>query len=202
MALCHSIIVEKKEGQIIFNASSPDELALVNAAKLFGAEFIERDDENYLHIMYKDQDYKFKLLHLCEFNSTRKRMSVLIRDNDGKIKLICKGADSIILKRINKIKSESVEKKITHNLEEFGKKGLRTLMIAERELKEDEYKLFLKSYYRAISSLEKKDEKVDACYEILEQDLVLLGVTAIEDCLQDDLSKFISNKIRTYFKSF
>lgn len=65
-------------------------------------------------------------------------------------------------------------------------------MIAERELGEDEYKLFLKNYYNAISSLDKKEEKTDACYEILENELILIGATAIEDCLQDDLSKLIN----------
>lgn len=94
----------KKDDQIVYNASSPDELALVSAAKLFGVEFTERDDAGFVHVIYKEKDYKFKLLHIFEFNSTRKRMSVVLRDNDGKLKIICKGADSIILKRINKAK--------------------------------------------------------------------------------------------------
>ena len=46
MGVCHTVVVEEKEGQITYNASSPDELALVNAAKYFGFAFIGRDEDN------------------------------------------------------------------------------------------------------------------------------------------------------------
>jgi magnesium-transporting ATPase (P-type) len=48
LGVCHTIIVEEKNNEIIYNASSPDELALVNAAKYFGYQFLGRDDENNL----------------------------------------------------------------------------------------------------------------------------------------------------------
>ena len=80
-------------------------------------------------------------------------------------------------------------------MEEFGRKGLRTLMIAEREITPDEYKAFAKDYYSALTSTTHKKEKLDICYESLEKELVLLGATAIEDCLQDDLSN-----LRRYIK--
>jgi magnesium-transporting ATPase (P-type) len=101
LALCHSVIVEKKKEELIYNASSPDELALVNAAKYFGVEFYERTDDNYILLSYKENTFKFKLLHIFEFNSDRKRMSVVIKDENGIIKLICKGADSVISKRLD-----------------------------------------------------------------------------------------------------
>lgn len=50
---------------------------------------------------------KYKLLNILEFNSTRKRMSVIIEDfkpnQDGSndIYILTKGADSIILPRLN-----------------------------------------------------------------------------------------------------
>ena len=77
---------------------------------------------------------------------------------------------------------------VNHNLEEFGRKGLRTLMIAEREISENEYKNFRKDYYKCLTSLDNRNEKIEKCQEKLEQNLTLLGATAIEDCLQDDLS--------------
>lgn len=93
--------MEKKDDQIIYNASSPDELALVNAAKFFGVEFIERTDDNYIIISHDEVIYQFELLHIFEFNSDRKRMSVVIRDANRNIKLICKGADNIISERLD-----------------------------------------------------------------------------------------------------
>ncbi len=80
---------------------------------------------------------------------------------------------------------------VNHNLEEFGRKGLRTLMIAEREISENEYKNFRKDYYKSLTSLDNRNEKIEKCQEKLEQNLTLLGATAIEDCLQDDLSIYL-----------
>jgi magnesium-transporting ATPase (P-type) len=77
---------------------------------------------------------------------------------------------------------------VTKHLENFGRKGLRTLMLAERELSEQEYKQFSKSFHEASTSLEDKKLKLDQCYESVEKDLKLIGATAIEDVLQDDLS--------------
>jgi phospholipid-transporting ATPase len=45
--------------------------------------------------------HKFELLNVCEFTSTRKRMSVILKDVNGKIILMCKGADSVILERLS-----------------------------------------------------------------------------------------------------
>tara|TARA_B110000285_G_C14998805_1_gene550304 strand:- start:253 stop:381 length:129 start_codon:yes stop_codon:yes gene_type:complete len=39
LAICHTIIPEKKNGALQYNASSPDELALTNAARHFGIVF-------------------------------------------------------------------------------------------------------------------------------------------------------------------
>lgn len=46
LGVCHTIVVENKKGNMIYNASSPDELALVNASKFFGFAFTERDEDN------------------------------------------------------------------------------------------------------------------------------------------------------------
>jgi len=46
LSVCHTIIVEKKDDMPVYNASSPDELALVNAAKYLGYSFIGRDEDD------------------------------------------------------------------------------------------------------------------------------------------------------------
>ena len=103
LALCHTVLLENKDGKIFYNASSPDELALVNAAKFFGVQFLGRDEESNMVISRDDGTTQvFQLLHVLEFNSTRKRMSVILKDQNGQIRLICKGADSIIQARLEK----------------------------------------------------------------------------------------------------
>ena len=76
LALCHTIILDERTGK--YNASSPDELALVNAAKFFQVTFKKRDEDNNMVIDFRGQTLKYKLLNILEFNSTRKRMSVII----------------------------------------------------------------------------------------------------------------------------
>jgi phospholipid-transporting ATPase len=102
LALCHSIIVDEKTGK--YNASSPDELALVNAAKFFGYQFMAKDENGVISIRVHGKERRYKLLNTLEFNSTRKRMSVVIEDlqspsssyGHNDIYVLTKGADSII----------------------------------------------------------------------------------------------------------
>lgn len=80
LACCHTIVIDDKKGT--YNAASPDELALVNAAKQFGFEFKGMDASENMLIENKiaGKTLKYQLLNVCEFDSTRKRMSVILRD--------------------------------------------------------------------------------------------------------------------------
>jgi phospholipid-transporting ATPase len=100
LACCHTIIIDEKKGT--YNSSSPDELALVNAAKQFGYEFAKRDGENKITILNKKNNTTqiYELLSVQEFTSTRKRMSCIFRDPNGSLILMCKGADSVIEERL------------------------------------------------------------------------------------------------------
>ena len=106
LGLCHTVISNEKEknGQKfkVYNASSPDELALVNGMRHFGFAFNDRDveDNMIVDLIHTGEQAKFKLLHVIEFNSDRKRMSVIVRDADNRVYIICKGADSIINARL------------------------------------------------------------------------------------------------------
>lgn len=91
-----------------YNASSPDELALVNAAKFFGVEFKKRDEDNTLIIDYMGQEERhYRLLNILEFTSARKRMSVIVEDmqpdesGETAIYVLTKGADSLIIPRLD-----------------------------------------------------------------------------------------------------
>lgn len=101
LACCHTVIVDPNNGNPLYNSSSPDELALVNAAKFFGIKFINRDIENNITLIMPDGEVlTYALLNILEFNSDRKRMSVIVKEPGGKIILMCKGADNVIKQRI------------------------------------------------------------------------------------------------------
>lgn len=82
LAVCHTLIVEKKDGVIIYNANSPDELALTNAARYFGYVFEDRDENGNIVIHNTNNDTKivYELLNIIEFTSARKRMTIIVRD--------------------------------------------------------------------------------------------------------------------------
>jgi phospholipid-transporting ATPase len=78
IALCHSIIVDPRTNE--YNSSSPDELALVNGAKKLGFEFLHTDYDKKTTIMTPTGIREFKLLQTLEFSSSRRRMSVVVKD--------------------------------------------------------------------------------------------------------------------------
>lgn len=94
-----------------YNASSPDELALTNAARFFGLVFEDRDSDNKIVIGDKNtgRTQKYELLNVIEFTSLRKRMSVIVRTPDDRIMLMTKGADSIILARLKEGQDELIK---------------------------------------------------------------------------------------------
>jgi magnesium-transporting ATPase (P-type) len=76
-------------------------LALVNCAKYFGYAFKGRDDDNNIEVTINGKSVIFQLLGVIEFSSDRKRMTVIVRNSEGKIKVLCKGADSIVQARLS-----------------------------------------------------------------------------------------------------
>lgn len=104
MALCHTCLPEFKNNEIEYQASSPDELALVRAAQELGYTVIQRSSKQVtLRISTADGSETtriYEILDVIEFSSKRKRMSIVLRCPDGRIRLISKGADSTILPRL------------------------------------------------------------------------------------------------------
>ena len=193
LGLCHTVISDikqTKEGEnyLVYNASSPDELALVNGARHLGFVFESRDQDNNMVCKTWDGQRSFKLLNVIEFDSTRKRMSVILKSQEGKILVICKGADSIIEKRLRPGQTSLAKTK--EYLDEFALTGLRTLLIAQKEISEVEYKDFAEKYLKAATSINKEKE-MNKVSDDLEQDFELVGSTAIEDKLQEDVGKTI-----------
>ena len=194
LALCHTVITERTPGDpptIEFKAQSPDEAALVATARDCGFTVLGRSkDDIMINIMGEDRTYR--VLNTLEFNSSRKRMSAIIRMPDGKIKLFCKGADSMIYSRLKKGMQPELRKTTAEHLEMFAREGLRTLCIAERHISEEEYQEWNKDHDIAAQSLQDRDDKLEEVSDRIEQELTLLGGTAIEDRLQDGVPDTIA----------
>ncbi|KAG2207432.1 hypothetical protein INT46_001018 [Mucor plumbeus] len=184
LAVCHTVIPEKQENsdEIIYQASSPDEGALVSGAATLGYKFHTRRP-NSITCTIRGQEQEFQVLNICEFNSTRKRMSAIVRGPDNRIKLYCKGADTVILERLAP-DNPFVEPTLIQ-LEECASEGLRTLCIAMREISEEEYARWAQIQEAAATTLVNRADELDKAAEIIEKNMFLLGATAIEDRLQD-----------------
>nr|XP_014061344.1 unnamed protein product [Salmo salar] len=197
MAVCHTAVPEKTEDTIVYQASSPDEGALVRAASSLGFVFSGRTpDSVIIHALGTEQ--RFELLNVLEFTSDRKRMSVIMRTPSGRIRLYCKGADSVIYERLA---DSSKYKDITLNhLEQFATEGLRTLCYAVTNISDESYEQWAELYQRAATSLTNRALKMEESYELIERNLQLLGATAIEDKLQDKVPETIETLLRADIK--
>lgn len=104
LALCHTAVPEAKDGEVDFQASSPDELALVRAAQELGFLLVQRSSQSIELLVSlaegRETRERYDILEVIEFSSKRKRMSIVVRCPDNRIWLICKGADSAIIPRL------------------------------------------------------------------------------------------------------
>ncbi|XP_044762025.1 probable phospholipid-transporting ATPase IM isoform X2 [Coccinella septempunctata] len=192
LALCHTVMSEVSDGKLEYQAQSPDEEALVSAARNFGFVFRERTP-NTITIEVMGTKEVYELLCILDFNNVRKRMSVILRRN-GQLRLYCKGADNVIYERLKKGNDE-IKHATQEHLNKFAGEGLRTLCLASRDLDEDFFNNWKLRHQQAAIALEGRDEQLDAIYEEIERDMMLIGVTGIEDKLQDDVPRTISNLI-------
>lgn len=187
LALCHTVIPERTlddPPKMKFKAQSPDEEALVATARDMGFVVLSYSN-NGINLNVMGEDCHYQVLSTIEFNSTRKRMSSIIRMPDGKIMLYTKGADSVIYARLKKGEQHELRRETAEHLELFAREGLRTLCIAEKEISEAEYHAWKKEHDAAAAAIDNREEKMEAAAELIEQDFTLIGGTAIEDRLQD-----------------
>ena len=125
-----------------------------------------------------------------EFDSARKRSSHVIFDGQN-YKLIVKGADSSILSKLDEDLEHPFNKPTVQMLEKFSLLGYRTLVFATRYISKQEFKSMQKEYVEISNSLKGRKEKMSAFAEKMESNLVLLGMTAVEDSLQKNVPETI-----------
>uniref|UniRef100_A0A1I8JBV6 Phospholipid-transporting ATPase n=1 Tax=Macrostomum lignano TaxID=282301 RepID=A0A1I8JBV6_9PLAT len=183
LAVCHTVIPEKAaDGSVLdYSASSPDEAALVVAAKSAGYELCDRSLDTFVTIRAAGQERVYKTLAKFEFTSDRKRMSMVVQCPDGSIRLFMKGADSAIYSRLG---SERHAQDTTAHMEKFAVAGLRTLCIATARIEPSRWEQLEAEYQRACNHVENREQLLADVASKIETNLELLGATAIEDKLQ------------------
>ncbi|XP_065055666.1 phospholipid-transporting ATPase IF-like isoform X1 [Rhopilema esculentum] len=195
LALCHTVEAEKlpeekqtDEEKYAYQASSPDEKALVEVAARFGIVFKGRTGEN-MELEMDGEVKSYKFLHVLEFDSARKRMSNILETPEGDVLMLCKGAESHVLDRVI---SGHVDKTRDH-IDQYAELGLRTLTIARRRFTAEEFKEYDSKLIAAQQAITDREEQLARVFDQVERDLELLGATAVEDRLQDGVKDTIES---------
>lgn len=155
-----------------FNGPSPDEVALVDFASSMGYDCLQSTDDaislNYNPDQGKEaQAIEYEVLRKMEFNSDRKRMSVLVKDPvSGLTKLLIKGADSVIKARLDTSQYPlDVSERVEWFLDTASKQGLRTLLMGVRVVDEQESIKFLVDCAEAEKDIANREKNLEAVYD-------------------------------------
>ncbi|TDH08084.1 hypothetical protein EPR50_G00093870 [Perca flavescens] len=191
-----------EDGELRYEAESPDEAALVYAARAYKCSLVGRLPDQVTVELPHLGKLSFELLHTLGFDSTRKRMSVVVRHPlTDQITVYTKGADSAIMDLIKPPDTGSSkgkrQKKIvsrTQNyLNLYAADGLRTLCIAKKILSKEQYACWLQHHLQAETAIQGREELLFDSALRLETNLQLLGATGIEDRLQDGVPETIAS---------
>uniref|UniRef100_A0A4W6EUY5 Phospholipid-transporting ATPase n=1 Tax=Lates calcarifer TaxID=8187 RepID=A0A4W6EUY5_LATCA len=184
------------DDELLYEAESPDEAALVHAARAYHCTLRGRSADALLVDLPGIGSLAVQLLHILPFDSNRKRMSVVVRHPlTGQVVVYTKGADSVIMDLSETPKGQKqrdhIREQTQKHLDSYAREGLRTLCIAKKVLEEEEYEVWLKRQLLAESSIENREELLLESAQRLETNLTLLGTTGIVDRLQEEVPETI-----------
>ncbi|KAF8566484.1 hypothetical protein P879_04792 [Paragonimus westermani] len=212
--LCHTVDVSKQTGSLaatiqnpVYEASSPDEKALVEGAASQGVAFIGKRPvegeiscscytlESY-NTTTQDNVYEDYFVDaVLEFTSERKRMSVMVRHPDGTYHIHSKGAESAMLSpEICTSTDGKVRSRVIQHVTDFAVEGYRTLVFSSRQVNQTEYNTMLADLHKAIGLVgEAREQAVRVAYAAIESHLQPMFVTAVEDQLQPGVKQCMCN---------
>ena len=214
MALNHGIVIDDlnlgkgNNDEIKYQGTNPDEITLVSAAKELGYVFLGkvRDIITIKRIIFspngkeeKKEIKKYKELLKIPFKSERQRSTIIVKDlKTNLIKLYIKGSDTKIFEKINKYSQESILEITREHIDNFARRGLRTLCYAFKNITPNEYNNWLNRYNKIKQLLSKEKDKLqNELIEEIENNCFLLGATALEDQMQDNVKKDIQEFIES-----
>ena len=170
------------ESTMKYQAQSPDEAALVTAARCFGYVFTGRTTDT-ITVDRLGSEKTFNVLHIADFDNVRKRMSIVVEESDG-IYCYTKGADTTVLEVLRADHDKKYLRQTQEALNRFAEDGLRTLLLAYRKISSTEWDQWMERYHTASTDMNNREDMMMEVTSQLEKDLTIVGVTAIEDKLQ------------------
>ncbi|XP_066212537.1 phospholipid-transporting ATPase IG isoform X5 [Saccopteryx leptura] len=195
LCLCHTVEIKRNDAvdgatesaELTYVSSSPDEIALVKGAKKYGFTFLGIQNDHMRVENQRKEIEEYELLHTLNFDSVRRRMSVIVKTQAGDILLFCKGADSAVFPRVQNHEIESTKAHVDRNAMD----GYRTLCVAFKEIAPDDYERIDRQLIEAKMALKDREEKMEKVFDDIETNMNLIGATAVEDKLQDQAAETI-----------
>ncbi|GAH03444.1 unnamed protein product, partial [marine sediment metagenome] len=197
LSVCHNVTPVVTDGKIFYQASSPDELAIIYYLEEIGIILRGRTMKdlsiNYNFVDSTECEIKYGIIHVFPFNSDVKRMGIIVKrmgnvpSDLSPYVFFLKGADMVM--------KEIVEENdwVEEETDNMAREGLRTLIVAKRELSEDEFHRFNKEYLNAKMTIKNRAQNMLAVQESLETNLTLFGLTGVEDKLQDQIKETLES---------
>jgi len=195
LVVCHTVQVDiDDEGEPHFSGSSPDEVAFLEAARSVGITFKARrrlpgSSGWEVHLAGPSGEGNHIFTVICEipFTSDRKRMSVVC-EFKGEFFCITKGADNVM----GPLCDEAFSEVVLDHLTKYSKLGLRTLTIASKVVERSFLEEWQKRYLEAQARNPNGGEESAQVAAQMEHSLMLSGITAIEDRLQEGVPEAIT----------
>uniref|UniRef100_A0A672SME2 P-type phospholipid transporter n=1 Tax=Sinocyclocheilus grahami TaxID=75366 RepID=A0A672SME2_SINGR len=190
LAICNTVSPSGSE-EVCYEAHSPDEAALIHAAKAYGFSMVERTPHYVTVKLPNEALLKFEVLDILTFDSTRRRMSIIVRHPHTKeITMYTKGADSAVMERLG---NKQIAVKTQKDLDMYARNGLRTLCFAKKVdvISEQEFRAWSAVRQEALSAMDEKEERLMETANFIESNFTLLGATGIEDRLQESVPETI-----------
>ena len=193
MLLCNNVtpIISNENPDIItYQASSPDEIALVKFAEKLNMRLIYRTDKEIKIKNISGTIEEYNILANFPFSSDTKRMGIILQNKKyGHIIFYLKGAENVMM---NFVKKEYVGY-IKENTENLATKGLRTLVLTQKLIPQKEFKIWFDEYSEALTSMDNRKQKLRDVISKLENNMEFLCVTGVEDLLQNEVATTIDN---------
>ncbi|KAI9009039.1 hypothetical protein DFJ74DRAFT_711330 [Hyaloraphidium curvatum] len=193
LAVCHDVLptmTDDPSQGLLYESPSPDDIAICNGLRRNGVEITGRT-KTLLQTSWFNEERDYEFLRLLEFSSDRKRMSAIVR-KDGVIYLYIKGADNVILSLAKPDHDQQVLEAAGQALNEFARDGLRTLVVGYRTLSEEDWIAFRDQLDAAEKRIKDRDARMARVMDTVERDITILGVTGIQDRLQDQVPETIA----------
>ncbi|KAE8164231.1 hypothetical protein BDV40DRAFT_120722 [Aspergillus tamarii] len=199
LALCHNVTptTDEEDGVKVTNyqASSPDEIAIVRYTEEVGLKLAYRDRQTIVleSTHTRSVVVRVRILEIFPFTSDSKRMGIIVQfETDGgvldspkqgpEIWFYQKGADTVMTSIV------AANDWLDEETANMAREGLRTLVVGRKRLSLQQYQEFDAKYKQASLALQGRDVGMaKVISEYLERDLELLGVTGVEDRLQRDV---------------